>query len=155
MNKLIVVSGATEGIGRAIAEKFIKNGFDLAICARKEQTLLKTKEQLEQMSLGNKVHICQADLSKKEDCQVFIDFINNLNIPVAVLVNNAGFYLPGQIHLEAEGQLEAMINTNLYSAYHLTRGLVNQMISDKKGHIFNICSVASILPYPNGGSYSI
>ena len=48
-----------------------------------------------------------------------------------------------------------MINTNLYSAYHITKGLVSSMIENRKGHIFNICSTASVMPYVNGGSYCI
>ena len=63
--------------------------------------------------------------------------------------------MPGQIHNEEEGTLEAMIETNLYSAYHLTRALVSEMIERKEGYIFNICSTASITAYTNGGSYCI
>ena len=64
-------------------------------------------------------------------------------------------FLPGSINNEEAGTLEAMINTNLYSAYHLTRALLPSMIANKSGHIFNICSIASLQAYSNGGSYSI
>ena len=56
---------------------------------------------------------------------------------------------------EEDGTLETMINTNLYSAYHLTRALLPSMMNKGSGHIFNMCSVASLFAYPNGGSYSI
>ena len=56
---------------------------------------------------------------------------------------------------EPEGALETMINTNLYSAYHITRGLVPLMLQNKGGHVFNMCSIASFMAYANGGSYSI
>ncbi|MEM6829699.1 MAG: SDR family NAD(P)-dependent oxidoreductase, partial [Bacteroidota bacterium] len=59
------------------------------------------------------------------------------------------------VHEEEEGALEQMIDTNLYSAYHVSRGLIPQMKKQKQGHLFNICSVASLHAYPNGGSYSI
>ena len=75
--------------------------------------------------------------------------------PVDVLINNAGVFVPGQVHNEEEGMLEKMIDTNLYSAYRLTRGLVQGMIDKKSGHIFNICSTASFMPYVNGSSYCI
>ena len=65
------------------------------------------------------------------------------------------FFLPGLVHEEKDGSLEKMIETNLYSAYHLSRGLIPQMKEKQKGHIFNICSIASIQAYPNGGSYGI
>jgi short-subunit dehydrogenase len=155
MNNLIVVSGGTKGIGKAIAEKFLKNGFDIAICARNEQELTAFKIKYELECPQQKVFIYQADLSIKEECTAFVKFIIGLNKKVSVLVNNTGFYIPGAVYSEPAGQLEAMIATNVYSAYNLTRGLINGMINDKNGHIFNICSIASIIPYPNGGSYSI
>ncbi len=155
MNKLIVVSGGTKGIGRAIVEIFMKNGFDAVICSRNLEELLEAEKELEKKYFGKKVHVFKADLALKNECTAFISFINSLNTPIEVLVNNTGTYVPGQVHAEPEGQLEHMIETNLYSAYYLTRGLVNQMISTKRGNIFNICSIASIIPYPNGGSYSI
>jgi short-subunit dehydrogenase len=155
MNKLIVVSGGSEGIGLAIVEIFMKNGFDAAICARNFEKLSKTQQILEQKFPNQRVHIFRADLSNKSECIAFADFAKKISDKIAVLVNNTGTYMPGQIHNEAEGQLESMIETNLYSAYNLTRGIVSQMVNHEMGHIFNICSVASIIPYPNGGSYSI
>jgi short-subunit dehydrogenase len=155
MNKLIVVSGGSKGIGRAIVEKFLDNGFDAAICSRNQSDLEQVKKKLEEKFAGKHIYIFKADLSKKNESKLFIDFLNGLERPIHVLVNNTGTYKPGQIHSEEDGQLELMIETNLYSAYHLTRGLVNGMIENKNGHIFNICSIASIIPYPNGGSYSI
>jgi hypothetical protein len=79
----------------------------------------------------------------------------DLNRPVDVLVNNAGKFIPGTTMEEAEGNLESMIETNVYSAYHVTRGLVAHMKAKAAGHIFNLCSIASIKAYPNGGSYAI
>jgi hypothetical protein len=79
----------------------------------------------------------------------------DLNRPVDVLVNNAGKFIPGTTMEEAEGNLESMIETNVYSAYHVTRGLVAHMKAKTAGHIFNLCSIASIKAYPNGGSYAI
>ncbi|HTQ27642.1 MAG TPA: SDR family NAD(P)-dependent oxidoreductase, partial [Puia sp.] len=74
---------------------------------------------------------------------------------IDVLVNNAGLFLSGSVYNEEAGVLEEMIETNLYSAYHLTRALLPSMMKQKRGHIFNICSIASLNAYPNGGSYSI
>ena len=63
--------------------------------------------------------------------------------------------MPGSIYNEEEGVLEKMIEVNLYCAYHLTRALLPEMMKKKNGHIFNICSIAALKAYPNGGSYSI
>lgn len=102
-----------------------------------------------------KVWHAVADLSQKGEVMEFIHFVQSLERPIDVLVNNAGVFIPGAVHLEEEGALEHMINTNLYSAYHLTRGLIHDMKTRKNGYIFNMCSTASIVPYVNGGSYCI
>jgi len=72
-----------------------------------------------------------------------------------VLIHNAGVFLPGGLLDEPEGQLETMMNTNLYSAYHLSRELVPAMVGQGRGHIFNVASIASLVGYPSGGSYAI
>jgi short-subunit dehydrogenase len=71
---------------------------------------------------------------------------------VNVLINNAGIYIGGQIINEPENTLEHLLETNLMSAYRLTRRILS---AKKPNHIFNICSVASLNAYPNGGAYSI
>ncbi len=155
MRKTIVVSGASKGIGYAIAERFLAEGFDAIICARNLAELSKVQNEFFKKYPNQKIEIFAADLSKKAEVDKFVDFIAKNSSQVDVLVNNTGIFAPGQIHNEADGQLEHMIETNLYSAYYLSRGLLGPMMSLKKGHIFNICSIASIVAYPNGGSYSI
>lgn len=154
MNKLIVVTGGTKGIGRAIIEKFAAHGFDVATCARHEHDLQQLSTVLEQR-YGVNVFIKSADMAVKDDVKKFTDFVVSLNRPIDVLVNNAGYFIPGEIATEPDGTLESMINANLYSAYHTTRGLVHGMCERKNGYIFNMCSIASIKAYPNGGSYAI
>ena len=154
MNKLVVVTGGTKGIGRAILERFAAAGFDVATCARKQADLIQLKEDVEKKYLV-KVSVQTADMSDKNQVKVFTDFINKLSRPVDVLVNNAGHFVPGQVMEEPDGTLESMIEGNVYSAYYTTRGLIGPMKSNKSGHIFNMCSIASIMAYPNGGSYAI
>jgi short-subunit dehydrogenase len=144
MNPTIVVTGGTKGIGKAIADKFAQNNFSVIVCARNPP-----------QKPAENITYFQADLSKKEEVLAFADFVKSQTSKVDILVNNTGFFLPGQVHDEPEGTLEAMINTNLYSAYNLTRALVGGMIQEKSGHIFTICSTASITAYTNGGSYCI
>ncbi len=154
MKKLIVVTGGTKGIGRAIVEKFAVEGFDVATCSRKEADLELLKKVVEAKGTA-RVFAFAADMSEKSQVKAFSEFVLSLDRPVNVLVNNAGFFAPGQITEEAEGSLEHTINSNLYSAYYMTRGLVHAMKARKTGHIFNMCSIASIKAYPNGGSYAI
>ncbi len=72
-----------------------------------------------------------------------------------MLINNAGNFTPGTIHQEEEGVLEQMMDVNLFSAYRLTRVLLPTMMEAKHGTIVNMCSIASLGAYANGGSYSI
>lgn len=153
MNKKIVITGATKGIGKTIAEKFAGEGWDLALCARNETDLIAF--QLQIANRKSQIIVQQCDVSKREDVKAFAEKILNEFGAVDIIVNNAGVFIPGQVINEEEGTLEKLIETNLYSAYHLSRMLLPKMLERKSGHIFNLCSVASIGAYPNGGSYSI
>lgn len=154
MRKLAVITGATKGIGRAIVQRFAKEGFDIVACSRSEADLMILKEVIEDQ-YEVEAHVSPSDMSDKDEVIAFGTFIRNLTGRVEVLVNNAGVFIPGKIIDEKDGMLEKMIDTNLYSAYHLTRTLIDDMISEERGHIFNMCSTASIMPYANGGSYCI
>lgn len=154
MNKLLVVTGGSKGIGRCIIERFAREGFDIATCSRKQSDLNSLISEIEQ-TFNVSVYTYLADVTDKQQVKGFTDFVNKLNRPVDVLVNNAGYFEPGQVSDEPDGILEKMIHSNLYSSYNTTRGLVGGMKSRKWGHIFTICSIASIKAYPNGGSYAI
>lgn len=152
--KLVVVTGGTKGIGRAIVEAFASSGYSVATCARHESDLEQLKSELSER-FETKIHTCAADLSQRSDLDAFLDFVGMIGKPVSVLVNNTGTFRPGEVLSEEEGSLEFMVDTNLYSAYHITRGIAPAMKSAGAGHIFNICSTASIMAYTNGGSYCI
>lgn len=151
----IVITGATKGIGRAIAEKFAAAGFNLAICARSNQDLKSFKKELQAQFPALQILTKVADVRKKKAVLDFAQFVQKNWSTIDVLVNNAGVFIPGAIQEEEEGALERMIETNLYSAYHLTRALLPNIKPSTNGHIFNMCSIASLIAYPNGGSYSI
>ena len=157
MNKKIVITGGTKGLGLAIARKFTAGGFDVALCARNENDLLALDKTLAELRMheSQKTLTAKCDISKKDELKAFADDVLREFGHVDVLINNGGVFLPGQIYKEEDGLLEKLIETNLYSAYHLSRWLLPKMIAHNKGHIFNMCSVASLMAYPNGGSYSI
>src|SRR5690606_5093383 len=154
MSKLLVVTGGTRGIGRAVVERFATAGFDVAVCARTMDSLQALKMHVE-TEYSTKVHIFQADLSDVAQVKTFTRFVMDLDRPVDALVNNSGLVVSGDLSTEPDGNIETMIDANLYSAYHLTRGLVPAMTTLRSGHIFNMCSIASFTAYPNGGSYAI
>ena len=154
-NKLLVITGGSKGIGRSIILKFAKMNFDIITCSRNLDDLSKLKEDVNKESKTVSVNFIQSDLSKEKECQNFIDYVKSFKRNFDLLVNNVGIFSPGKIYNEDEGVLERMINTNLYSNYHISRGLIPSMLSRKKGHIFNICSIASKIAYSNGGSYCV
>ena len=150
-----IVTGATQGIGKAIAEKLLKEGFALSVCSRTSEKLKLLQEEWTILFPNNIIKYYCADLAIKKEVEYFGEMILNDFPHIDILVNNAGAFSPGTIADEPEGLLENMINVNLYSAYHLTRKLVPFLKQRKKGHIFNMCSIASLKAYPNGGAYSI
>ncbi len=154
MEKLAVVTGGTKGIGKAVTEIFAANGYAVATCARSEEDLASLKQELESQ-YESRIHTFPADLSKRKDIDDFLDFITLTGKSLEVLVNNTGVFIPGEVQSEDEAVLQQLLETNLMSAYHITRGLLPPMKKNKKGDIFNVCSTASLEAYPNGGSYSV
>jgi len=150
-----IITGASKGLGRAVAEKFAAGGYDLCLCSRNAEVLTATQNELSSRYPSVTVRAAAFDLAEKQQVQAFGNWVLGLGISVDVLVNNAGQFIPGGVHDEPDGALEKMIAINLYSAYHLTRMLLPGMMAGKKGHVFNMCSVASLKAYPNGGAYSI
>lgn len=149
-----IITGATKGIGKACAEYFAMKGFNLAICARTETEL---RALASEINSKYSVQVFQkaCDISKKNEVKDFGKFCFTKFNNIDILINNAGIFLPGNFLDEADGTLETLIETNLYSAYHLTRIIAPLMVQQKHGHIFNLCSVASINAYDAGGSYAI
>jgi short-subunit dehydrogenase len=151
----IVISGGSRGIGKAIARKFYAAGHSVIIAARNAAKLKETANEIAAIPSEGKILTFACDLSQAEEIGRFADFVFGTFDKIDILVNNTGSFLPGAIHSEAEGILENQLQTNLLSAYHLTRKIVPAMIRQKSGQIFTLCSVASIKEYPNGGAYSI
>ena len=151
----IVITGASTGFGKSVAARFAAAGYRLFISSRNAVKLYAAVEDLMNHFPDTVIKARPFDLSKKEEAQGFGQWILDQGAVPDVLVNNAGLFIPGTVESEEDGTLETMIETNLYSAYHLTRALLPAMVKQKSGLIVNICSVASLKAYPNGGAYSI
>ncbi len=150
-----VITGASRGIGKAIAKIFAVHGYNLYLTARTERTLLQTVEELKTKFPTITIDAKAFDLSNKQQAQLFGQWVVNVADVIDVLVNNTGTFVPGNISNEPDGALENMLEVNLFSAYHVTRAVLPKMIANKTGHIFTICSIAGLAAYPNGGAYSI
>ena len=150
----IIITGASKGIGRAITLQYAAAGHTVLVCARGEVGLYNLVQEIQTLYPSTIIKGLPIDMSKKEEIIEFANWCLQFGTP-DIVINNAGMFVPGSIAEEEEGILEEMITTNLYSAYHLTRALLPSMITKQTGHIFNICSIASMQAYNNGGSYSI
>lgn len=150
----VVITGASQGIGFAIAKVFAEAGHTLFLCSKTASNIKAAATQLTEQFSNATIHATTADLSIKEECFQFAKWCLEKGTP-DILVNNAGFFTPGNIQDEADCVLEDQMAANLYSAYHTTRALLPSMLNNQKGHIFNICSIASLQAYTHGGSYSI
>lgn len=151
----VVITGASRGLGKAMAGKFASAGYHLYLGARNEELLSATAKELKALQQDIVVETKTADFSQRSGVDAFAQWILDKKIKIDILVNNAGTFMPGSVYNEAEGTLETMMTVNMYSAYHLTRALLPGMMKEKQGHIFNICSIASLKAYANGGAYSI
>jgi len=151
----VIITGASKGFGKSIAKIFASHGHNIYICARSTDKLYAVQKELQSQYPGAGVEVMPCDLSLPEEAKAFGKWFLSFNVAPDVLVNNAGLFDPGSVYDEPEGTLERMIAVNLYSAYHLTRTLIPEMTTRRHGHIINMCSIASLKAYPNGGAYSI
>ncbi|MCW3079010.1 SDR family oxidoreductase [Segetibacter sp.] len=151
----VIITGATKGMGRAIAEQFAAAGYNIVACARTESDLQEMKSDFLTRFPAVLVTSKAVNIGDAGQVKQFGKWILESHITPDVLVNNAGYFVPGTIHDEKDGTIEKMMEVNVYSSYHLSRSLIPVMMERKQGHIFNICSIAAFQPLPNVGSYGI
>ena len=147
----MVITGGTKGIGKAILHRFLAEDFTIFTCGSTEASVAALHAEMN----SKRVIVNQVDVANKAAVQQWAREVMGQTQNIDVLINNAGRVIPGAIGEEPEGAFEEMMATNLASAYHCTRAFLPTMKASKKGHIFNICSTASVVAYPNGGSYCI
>jgi short-subunit dehydrogenase len=150
-----VITGASRGIGKAVAEIFALHGYNLLICSKTEHTVLQTIDELKTVYPAVSIVGNALVLSNKTEAKLLGEWVLNNADTVDVLVNNTGTFIQGNVSDEPDGALETMLGVNLFSAYHTTRAVLPKMMAQKSGHIFTICSIASLGAYPGGGAYGI
>ena len=124
------------------------------LSSRNEVALYKAMEDLQTKYPSIPIKAKAFDLADKQQAKDLGNWCLKYSVP-DILVNNAGLFEPGSVNNEPEGTLENQLAVNVSSAYHLTRILLPKMMERKSGHIFNLCSIASLHAYKNGGAYSI
>lgn len=152
-NKVVLITGATSGIGRASAEAFAKQGANLIIAARREGELLSLKDALIK-NYGIKVYSYILDVRDKKSVDVFFESIPKDFKAIDILLNNAGLALGLSHTINSDmNDWEVMIDTNIKGLLYITRGVLSGMYERKQGHIINLGSIAGIDYYANGSVY--
>ena len=153
MNRLVLITGATSGIGLACATTFAKNKFDLIISGRREDRLKKIQSELTD-KYGIKVRYLSFDIRQKDSVFNAIESLKSEKLNIDILINNAG--LASGLSTVQEGDIddwEKMIDTNIKGLLYISRAVLPMMIEQGRGHIINIGSIAGKEVYPNGNVY--
>jgi 3-oxoacyl-[acyl-carrier protein] reductase len=146
-----LVTGASRGIGGAIALRLAKLGVAVSICGRDAHALSRSEAQLKK--LGTPVYAQIADVSQSRDVTALVDQTQAALGAISVLVNNAGIGLFGAAHEKTEAQWDRVLNSNLKSAFLVSRAVIPAMIERGGGDIINISSLAGRNAFAGGGIY--
>ena len=150
--KIVMVTGATSGIGEACARKFARGGYNVIITGRRKEKLDTLRRELENM--GAEVLAMEFDVRERASARKAVDFLKGKWANINVLINNAGLALG--LDKEYEGSFEdwdTMIDTNIKGLLNMTRFVFPGMVERNEGHIINIGSVAGDAAYANGNVY--
>jgi 3-oxoacyl-[acyl-carrier protein] reductase len=151
--KVAVVTGASRGIGYCIAERLLKEGAKVYICARNAQVL---KQSLEKLRAQGAVEVegLAADVGRYEDCRELIRTAARHFGGIDILVNNAGIGIMKPVDRLTPEEWDATIHTNLSGVFYCCREAIPIMRQRGGGYIFNISSLAGVNPFPGGSAYN-
>lgn len=153
-NKIVFITGASSGIGKASAEQFAAAGAHVIVTGRRLERLTALAKQLE-ADYQVKVLPLQLDVSQQQQVQSTIDSLDDFWKNIDVLVNNAGLALTTDLIQEGEPQnWDTMIDTNIKGVLYVARAILPGMLQRQKGHIINISSTAGYDNYMTGNVYS-
>ena len=153
MPKIVFITGATSGFGKACAEKFASAGYDLILNGRREDRLNEIKNQLEK-KFNIAVCLLPFDVRERETVLNTIKQIPQEWQNIDVLINNAGLALGREYFFEADiDDWETMLDTNVKGLLYVSRAVIPFMIKHGKGHIINLGSVAGMEVYEKGNVY--
>ena len=153
MGGIVLITGATSGIGKACAVKFAQNGFDVIITGRRKDRLDHLKKEIES-KYKIKVLVLNFDVRNKDKVQHALDSLEAKWKNIDVLVNNAGLALDLKPIQEGDfNDWDTMIDTNIKGLLYMSRMVSELMIINRSGHIINIGSIAGKEVYPSGNVY--
>jgi uncharacterized protein len=151
MDRFVLITGASTGIGAALAREFAAQGFSLVITGRDGDALANLAS-----SLGEDVvvRMVTADLSTPVGVDDLIATVNSMAIEIEILVNNAGVTLYGELRHQQENDVQSMLALNILAVTQLTQEYLKGMLSRDCGRILNVASVAAFQPVPGMAAYA-
>ena len=154
MNKFVFITGATSGFGKACATIFAQNGWNLVITGRRNDRLLSFANEL-RTNFSIEVESLCFDVRNLEEVNQTIDNLSDpIKSNIEILINNAGLAVGrGPIDKGEIEDWERMIDTNIKGLLYVTKAVVPFLKTNKKGHIFNLGSIAGKEVYPGGNVY--
>ena len=153
--KVVIVTGASSGIGAAAAREFGREGAKVVLAARRLDRLKALAEEINAMGMGAQTLVVETDLSRLQDIQSLISQTLDNFGRIDVLVNNAGFgRLNWLENLDPKKDIEAQFDVNVLGVVHTTREALPVMIRQRAGHIINMCSMAGLIATPTYTIYA-
>ena len=154
MSKVIIITGASRGIGRETAKLLARNGHTvIANYNKSEEKAKELKDELKKENIN--IDIYKADVSKREECKSLVEYAIEKYKHIDVLVNNAGISIWGQFTDLTDAEIEEIIRTNLYSAIAMSQEVSKHMIHEKQGCIINMSSIWGMVGASCEVAYSV
>lgn len=150
--KTAIVTGASRGIGAAIARRLCEVGANVVICSRSIESVSQTADELK--GNGYSIQSLAADISKKEDVETLVEEAISQFSQIDILVNNAGITRDMLLMRLKDEDWDAVLQTNLTGTMYCTRAVLRPMIRQKSGRIINISSVIGLMGNPGQASYA-
>ncbi|KAA0546203.1 SDR family oxidoreductase [Bacillus sp. BGMRC 2118] len=153
--KVVMITGATKGLGKALAIAFARDGYRLAICARSEDKLVEVKDELEKM--GTEVIAVTADASNEQDVDRFVSVVESVFGRIDVLINNASIFGPGPTLLLdfPNTEFAEVLRVNVMNPFLVTKRVLPGMITRNNGSVINVTSETGRTGFAEWGVYGI
>ncbi len=150
-NKVVLITGASSGIGRESATEFAKLGADIILVSRTKEKLEQVADELKKFNVTTLV--CPCDVSKKDQVKEMSRIVLEKFDSVDILVNNAGFAIYGSVSDLSIDDIESQMETNYFGMVYCTKYFLPSMLDKKSGHIVNVASVAASFGLPGIAPY--
>jgi len=150
-NKVVLITGASSGIGKQTAIEFAKLGSNIILVARRKDKLEQVENELKQFNVTTL--ICPCDVSKKDQVEIMSKTVLEKFNFVDILVNNAGFAIYGSVLDLSIEEIESQMETNYFGMIYCTKNFLPLMLKKKSGHVVNVASVAASFGLPGIASY--